>query len=80
MGTEEFHNIFKIYDGIEIIFFIVGRIYHTDRMPVREMIMVSDIDKDVYVKIGEVYIGRNIVCFHLIKTYIMLNKKVLLSG
>lgn len=38
MGTEEFRNLFKIRNGIEIVPSILRRIYHADRIPVRGMI------------------------------------------
>ncbi len=38
MGTEEFHNLFKVRNGIETVPSILRRIYHADRMPVRGLI------------------------------------------
>lgn len=38
MGTEEFHNLFKIRNGVETVPSVLRRIYHIDRMPIRELL------------------------------------------
>lgn len=38
MDTEEFHNLFKIRNGIETVPSLLRRTYHADRMPVRGLI------------------------------------------